>query len=652
MAFRSARPLVAAGVAVLALPALLVGCTGGTDDSTPPTAGAGSCAVPSEIGTAAPSAPASSDADASTAPEQSSGYRSGIRAAAVQDYVAVTANPVASATACQVLQDGGTAADALVAAQMVLGLVEPQSSGIGGGAFALYYDAASGAVTAYDGRETAPAAATENDLRWIADTAQQEPLPSARASGRAIGVPGTLRLLEAVHGAYGKKPWAEGFSPAIGLAEDGFRISPRLAGAIDAERQSVLLDAEMSRYLLTEDGEPQPAGTLLKNPAYAATLSAIAKEGADAFYTGDIAQSIVDSVTAPSGERTPGKMTLDDLASYRAVERDPLCERYRDRGLCSMPPPSSGGIAVAQTLGILASFDLSDLGPADKTTDGGIPRSQAIHLVSEAERLTYADRNAYVADPDFVPLPGGSSDALLAPSYLSSRAALIDREHSMGTARPGDFPGIGGNADTPEHGTSHITVADRFGNVAAMTTTIESAFGSYHMTDTGIILNNELTDFSATPTDEAGTPVANRLEGGKRPRSSMSPTLLFDLTADGARDRVIGAVGSPGGSVIIQYVVKAIVGMTDWGMDPQQAISMVNFGAGNTPTTGVGGEHPLVAGPAGQAVIAELIARGHTVSTTAQTSGASAIIRSGDSGWLGGADPRREGVVLGGSPSR
>jgi len=651
MAFRSARPLVAAGAALLALPALLVGCTTGTDDSTPPSADA-SCAVPSDAGSPAPSASASGDADISTAPEQSSGYRSGMTATAAQDYVAVTANPVASATACAVLRDGGTAADALVAAQMVLGLVEPQSSGIGGGAFALYYDAASGSVTAYDGRETAPAAATENDLRWIGPADQREPLPSTRASGRSIGVPGTLRLLEKIHGAYGKKPWADAFSPAIDLAEDGFRISPRLAGAIDAEREGVQRDPALSRYLLTEDGRPRPAGTVLKNPAYATTLSTIAKEGADAFYAGDIAQSIVESVTASSDERTPGTMTLADLASYRAVEREPLCERYRDRGLCSMPPPSSGGIAVAQTLGILSAFDLSGLGPADKSRDGGIPSAQAIHLVSEAERLAYADRNAYVADPDFVPLPGGSPAALLAPSYLASRAALIDQEHSMGTAQPGQFAGIGGNADTPEHGTSHITVADRFGNVAAMTTTIESAFGSYHMTDTGIILNNELTDFAATPTDEAGTPVANRLEGGKRPRSSMSPTLLFELTPDGERGPVIGAVGSPGGSVIIQYVVKAIVGMTDWDMDPQQAISMVNFGAGNTPTTGVGGEHPLVAGPEGQAVIAALVARGHTVSTNAQTSGASAILRTGDSGWLGGADPRREGVVLGGAPSR
>ncbi|BDH57931.1 putative gamma-glutamyltranspeptidase [Tsukamurella sp. PLM1] len=488
--------------------------------------------------------------DISVNPEGASGYRSGLPVTHTKDYAAATANPIATKAACEVLAGGGTAADALVAAQTVLGLVEPQSSGIAGGAFLLYYDAKSKKVQAYDGRETAPASADENYLRWISPDDRTAPKPDARSSGRAIGVPGALRLLEAVHGEHGQKSWRELFDPATKLADDGFDISPRLAGALADEAENFADDADLKAYFLEPDGAPKKAGVRLTNPAYAKTLGAIASEGPKAFYTGAIAQAIVDSVRDTTGGRTAGTMTLEDLANYQVKTREAVCTPYRDRELCGMPAPSSGGITVAQALGILNSFDLSKLGPAavhgaDPGPDGGIPTAEAIHLISEAERLAYADRDKYIADPDFIPLPGGSPAALVDPAYLAGRAKLIDRNKSMGTAKPGEFatatPGV---TTTPEHGTSHITVLDKFGNVASMTTTIESAFGSYHMVD-GFLLNNQLTDFSAEPADSAGQPVANRVQPNKRPRSSMSPTILFAKGSDGARGDAIGALGSP-----------------------------------------------------------------------------------------------------------
>jgi gamma-glutamyltranspeptidase/glutathione hydrolase len=585
-------------------------------------------------------------------PTPPTGYRKDMTVVQTAHYMVATANPLATQAACDVLRDGGTAADAVVAAQAVLGLVEPQSSGLGGGGFLLYYDAHSGAVQAYDGREVAPAAATENYLRWVDDRDRTQPKPDARASGRSIGVPGIVRMLADVHNEHGRTPWRDLWHPAVALADAGFDISDLLAAAIAQAAPQLRVDREASAYFLNPDGSPKPARTRLTNPAYSKTLGAIATEGAQAFYTGAIARDIVTAATATSGGRTPSLMTVDDLATYTAREREPLCTAYRAREICGMPPPSSGGIAVAATLGILEHFPMGDFKPTDLDLNGGHPTVMGVHLISEAERLAYADRDKYVADTDFVPLPGGTPNTLLAADYLTGRAALISQQHSMGTAKPGDF-----GAPTavppapPEHGTSHISVVDAQGNAAALTTTVESAFGSYHMVD-GFILNNQLTDFAAEPTGPDGTPVANRVEPGKRPRSTMAPTLVFNRSSAG-RGPLYAVLGSPGGSVIIQFVVKTVVGILDWGLSPQQAVSMVDFGAANSPQTNVGGEHPDIntAGPPGLAgdhdpLVVGLRALGHQVNLADQSSGLSAIVRIGP-GWAGGADPRRDGLVMG-----
>ncbi|MGI1846851.1 gamma-glutamyltransferase [Rhodococcus sp. SJ] len=628
--------------------ALLGACTSSGDD---PAVTAECISVPNGTPlSAAPPAPPTGERDLATNPEVATGYRDDMTAVTTATYAVSTANPVSTEAACKVLRDGGTVADALVVAQTVLGLVEPQSSGIGGGAFLLYYDAETGQVQAYDGRETAPMSATENYLRWISDTDRTEPRPDARASGRSIGVPGVVRLLEEVHRDHGSTEWARLFDPAVALAEDGVVISDRMAAAIADAAPDLAVDDEARAYFLKPDGTPKTAGTVLVNPTMAKTLGAIASDGADAFYTGALAQDIVDATATATGGRTPGTMTVDDLAGYEVKTRTPVCTPYREHEICGMPNPSSGGIAVAATMGILENFDVSALGPTEVDENGGEPTADAVHLISEAERLAYADRDKYVADSDFVPLPGNSPQTLLDDNYLRARADLIDPGRSMGTAQPGDFGPVplGVPAQDREHGTSHISIADEYGNVASMTTTIESAFGSFHMVD-GFLLNNQLTDFAAEPVDEAGVPVANRVEPGKRPRSSMAPTLVFDRNPDGTRGDVRIVVGSPGGSVIIQFVVKTLVGMLDWGLDPQQAVSAVAFGAANTPVTGVGGEHPAIDGSddgARDPLVAELRARGHQVAVLPQSSGLSALRRD-ETGWIGGADPRREGAVMG-----
>ncbi|WP_043693727.1 gamma-glutamyltransferase family protein [Nocardia abscessus] len=589
--------------------------------------------------------------DLSTNPEIATGYRANMTPVRTHTFAVSTANPVSTKAACEVLRDGGTAADALIAAQTVLGLVEPQASGIGGGAFLLYYDANTKTVDAYDGREVAPAAATENYLRWISDTDRTEPKPNTRASGRSIGVPGVLRMLEMAHRDHGKTAWRELFDPAIGLADQGFPISPRLAGQIAESAKDLAADEDAKAYFLNPDGSPKAAETVLTNPAMAKTLGAVATEGAQAFYTGAIARDIAAAAGRSSGGRTPGVITTEDLAGYQAKKRTALCTGYREHEICGMPSPSSGGIAVAATLGILENFDLATMRPDSIDRNGGKPAAQAVHLISEAERLAYADRNKYVADTDFVPLPGNSAQTLLNRDYLRQRAGLIDPNRSMGTAQPGDFGPVplGVGPQPPEHGTSHISVVDEYGNAAAMTTTVESAFGSFHLVD-GFVLNNQLTDFNADPLGADGVPMANRIQPGKRPRSSMSPTLVFDKAPDGSRGELTHVAGSPGGSVIIQFVVKTLVNMFDWGLDPQQAVSAVAFGAGNSPSTGIGGEHPAINATDNgdhDPLVLRLRQLGHQVSVAPQVSGLSALKRTGTDGWIGGADPRREGAVLG-----
>jgi gamma-glutamyltranspeptidase/glutathione hydrolase len=631
-------------VATFIAMSMVVACS--TDDSKADD----TCAIPAGPvgGAAGPSATGSSGSteNLSTNPEVDTGYRSNMTAVQTRSFAAATANPLATQAACEVLADGGDAADALVAAQMVLGLVEPQSSGIGGGAFALYYDAADKSVQAYDGREVAPAAATENYLRWIDDVNRTEPVPSARESGRSIGVPGVLRMLESLQSEHGAADWSALFDPAVALADGGFAISPRMAAAIGDSAPELGADPEARSYFLQPDGSAKPAGEMLTNPAYAKTLGAIASDGADAFYSGDIAQAIVAEAGSTAGGMTPSQMTIADLANYEAKVREPICMPYRDSQVCGMPNPSSGGLAVASILGILSNFPMEQYPPSAPDLNGGKPSVMGVHLIAEAERLAYADRDKYVADSDFVPLPGGDTAALLDPTYLKGRATSINPDRSMGTATAGTFDTGGpmGWYAGVEHGTSHISIVDEEGNAASMTTTVESSFGSFHMVD-GFLLNNQMTDFSAQPVDPQGAPLANRVEPGKRPRSSMAPTLVFAAPAGGERGDLTMVVGSPGGSVIIQFVVKTLVGLTDWKLDPQQAVSMVDFGAANTPTTNIGGEHPNIEGPDDPLVIG-LRDKGHAVDLADQSSGLSALLRT-DQGWSGGADPRREGIVLG-----
>lgn len=604
----------------------------------------------------------SGDAGDPAAPEPASGYVPGHKLVYAKNYMVVANHPLATRAGCDILKAGGSAVDAAVAVQAVLGLVEPQSSGLGGGAFMLHYDAATKKVQAYDGRETAPAAATENYLRWIDDASDQTiPKPGgARWSGRSIGTPGAVRMLDIAYKDHGKLPWKDLFGYGITLASGGFPIGGRMAAAISSSAASLKRDAEATAYFFNADGTPKALGTRLQNPAYAKTLTTLATQGADAFYTGAIAQGIVDKIrvtAAVDGSAiTPGKTTLSDLSSYKAKRRDPVCGTYRDYYVCSMSPPSSGGIAVVQALGILETFNMGLYKPTAIDLEGGKPTVMGVHLVSEAERLAYSDRDKYVADTDFVPLPGGSADTLLNKPYLQSRASLISLSKSMGTAKAGDLGSVPLGIDkTEEHGTTHFTVVDKQGNVVSMTTTVESTLGSFHMTQ-GFMLNNQLTDFASVPDDTSVTPsvkFANRVAPGKRPRSTMAPTLVFRKNADGGMGEFVMGTGSPGGGTIIQYVVKTLVGALDWGLDAQQATSLVDFGAANTVTTNVGGEHPNVIATDGglnDPLVAGLIGLGHKVSVSAQSSGISTIIRTkvGDKSVLtGGADPRREGIVLG-----
>lgn len=587
------------------------------------------------------------------APEAASGYRLGLKAKQSNSYMAVANTPLASKAGCDVLKAGGTAIDAAVAMQAVLGLVEPQSSTIAGSAFMVYYDAKTQKVVAYDGRETAPAAATGYYLarQDQADSNSPAPVPSARRSGRSIGVPGVLRMLEMAQKEHGKLAWSGLFDTGIKLADDGFKIPGRLGDAIKSNASSLALDGNAMATYFKTDGTPRLTGETMTNKPYATTLRAIASKGADALHTGDIAKAIVAKAAQSVGDDaaktpiTPSLMTLDDLANYKAKKREPVCVNYRSAyHVCTMSPPSSGGIAIAQGLGILSQFNMAQYAPMNPTNEGGVPSVMGVHLLTEAERLAYADRDKYVADTDFIPLPGNGVSTLLNPDYLKARAALINPDKSMGTAQAGDLGPVSLGIDkTLEHGTTHLSVVDAYGNVVTMTTTVESSMGSFHMVN-GFLLTNQLTDFSAAPVDSAGTPIANRVAPNKRPRSTMAPTLVFKGNKPG--DFVM-ATGSPGGGAIIQYVMKTVVGALDWGLDAQQATSLVNTGASNSPTTGIDGSNTSLDLTA---LVEGLKAKGHTVNTSAQSSGVATIIRvtkDGKSVLQGGADPRREGIVLG-----
>ncbi len=532
----------------------------------------------------------------------------------------VSANPHASRAGIAILRRGGAAIDAAIAMQMVLNVVEPQSSGIGGGAFLLHYARAGGAITAYDGRETAPAAASP-DMFLDAGGA---PLPffEAVVGGLAVGAPGLLRMLELAHREHGRLPWRELFASAIRLARDGFAVSPRLHALI-ARDPYLGTFPQTTAYFYGADGAPRPIGFSLRNPALAATLELIARHGAESFYTGALAADIAAAVQIADPQ--PGRLTAADLADYRAVRREALCRPYRAWRVCTMPPPTSGGVTTLQILGILEFF-----GPASHRP-GSV---DAVHLVAEASRLAYADRGRYLADPDFIEVPVGG---LLDRDYLARRAAVIRLDRTMGPASSGT-PGrrqgaLGAPPTRPERpSTSHLSVVDGEGNAVSMTSSIENAFGSRLMVR-GFLLNNQLTDFSFVP-DQDGAPIANRAAPGKRPRSSMAPTLVFD--SDGG---LVMAIGSPGGSAIIGYVAKTIIAVLDWRLDIQAAIDLPHHINLNSPIF-------LEAGTALEELAEALQARGHDVVIRPLNSGLHGITIGRD-GLAGGADPRREGIALG-----
>jgi len=541
------------------------------------------------------------------------------QAVTAQTYMVAAANPIAAEAGRAVLAAGGSAADAAVAVQLMLNLVEPQSSGIGGGAFLLYWDASEQRLSTLDGREKAPLAATPD--YWLGPDGEPVGFWDAVVGGRSVGVPGTLKLLDVMHSRHGRTPWADLVTPVADLADQGFKISPRMAASIaGAQERGLDKFPETKAYFFDETGAPRAAGTVLQNAAFARTLRMIAAHGSQPFYTGALAGDIVAAVRT---QENPGILTLQDMAAYEVIERPAICAPYRGYQICGMGPPTSGGLTVGMILGMLEGHDLTALGPS----------ADAWHLYAEAAKLAYADRGLYMADADFVDMP---TKGLLDPTYLNLRASLIDPARAADKAAPGEPPWDEGTLMSPDTdperpGTSHFVIVDAYGDMVSMTTTIETGFGSRVMTN-GFLLNNELTDFSRAPQAD-GNPIANRVEGGKRPRSSMSPTIVLQ---DG---KPVILAGSPGGSRIINYVAKTLVAMIDWGLDPQEAIDMGHVVNRNGATD-------LEEGTEAVALEAALTALGHEVNIRDLNSGLH-VIAITDVGLIGGADGRREGVVLG-----
>ena len=534
-----------------------------------------------------------------------------------KNWMVSVANPHAAAAGARVLSEGGTAADAMVAVQAVLGLVEPQSSGIGGGAFLVWYDSKSGEITTLDGRETAPLAATPRLFQN--ENGERLKFWDAVVGGRSVGVPGTPALMEAAHKKWGQNSWNNLFSEAIDLADNGFAVSPRLAALVarDAERLGRFSDT--ADYFFPNE-QPLVEGHLLTNPAYADLMRRMAKDGAEVIYSGDIARAIIDTVRG--AEKNPGVLSLTDLQIYKVKERPAVCAPFRGHQVCGMGPPSSGALTVGQILGLLNQF------PPGSSND-----PQTLRLIGDASRLAFADRGRYMADSDFVPMP---TQGLLAQDYLSERAKLLNGPDALTEAVPGnpEYSHASLWADDVSlelPSTSHISIVDRFGNALSMTTTIENSFGSRLMTH-GFLLNNELTDFSFS-SHRNGVPIANRVEPGKRPRSSMSPTIILK---DGRPTLVIG---SPGGSRIIGYVAEAIVAHIDWGMNIQAAVSIPH-------AINRFGTYDLEKGTSLEAMVAPLEELGYKVNLRSLNSGLHAI-SIGENGLFGGADPRREGIAIG-----
>ncbi len=569
--------------------------------------------------------------DRPSQPEASSTFRVGLNSVTATKHMAASANPLATEAGREVLRAGGSAVDAAIAIQMVLTLVEPQSSGIGGGAFLMHWDGRK--VIAYDGRETAPMAVDEK--LFLLPDGKAMPFYDAVVGGRSVGTPGAVRMLEIAHKQYGKLPWPRLFEPAIRLAENGFPMSPRLNMQLGTEKY-LKTDAASAAYFYNADGSPKAVGTAMRNPALAATLRAIAANP-NSFYAGDIPADIVKAVRSHSNA---GQLAVSDFAAYQVKQREPICTDYKQWRVCGFPPPSSGGVAVAQMLGIFAARNIAAFPPTGVMGAGGKLELQpdAVHLFSEAGRLAFADRGLYVADSDFVKVDVAG---LLDPGVPeAARAADRRPQHGYSEARCTRRCTSRAGEDTSPHkaATSHISVVDGYGNAVSMTTTIEDVFGARMMVR-GFLLNNQLTDFSFAPLAD-GLPIANRVQPGKRPRSSMAPALVFDR----ASGQLVGTIGSPGGSQIIGYVAKTLVGVLDWSLDVQQAISLPNFGSRNGPTE-------LERGQFGPFMVDALKARGHDVREIDMASGLQGIVRvrlpNGTLGWAGGADPRREGIALG-----
>lgn len=584
-------------------------------------------------------------------PEAATGFRD-VPVAEPAPSMVAAAHPLAVRAGNEILQAGGSAVDAAIAVQMVLNVVEPQSSGIGGGAFMLHWSAEQRSLQAFDGRETAPAAITERLFLHPDGTAYD--FVEAVVGGRAVGVPGVLRMLELAHQQHGVLPWKRLFQPAIAIARQGFEVTPRLH--LLTRWDPLLRTQPAARHLFYEEsGRALPVGSTLRNLALADAFERIAEEGADIFYKGELAQDIVQAVQeakrpsavtaavnyfltrglgAPSGTGwlasvpNPGFLTAEDLAGYQAVVREPVCINYRRYRVCGFPPPTSGGITVLQVLGMLSHLGIERYPPTS---------AEAMHLIAEAERLAFADRNLYIGDPDFVQVP---TAGLLDPDYLRQRANLIQPQQ-ISSGEAGTPPGVQSHwhpSTSPERpSTSHLSVADAAGNVVSMTTSIENVFGSRVMVR-GFLLNNQLTDFSFVPT-AGGRKVANALAPGKRPRSSMAPLIVFNRETH----QPVLSIGSPGGSRIIGYVAQATLGVLAWDLDPQRAVSLphvVNRG-GVTELEDQGWDRETQ-----RAVAQQLEAWGHEVTVGEQNSGLHAILR-GPRGWVGGADPRREGVAWG-----
>ncbi|OLS50810.1 gamma-glutamyltransferase [Rhodovulum sulfidophilum] len=585
------------------------------------TAFAGAAAAQEAADAIAPeSATSAAEAFAGLSPEARAAWdsREAGRPTEARDWMVAAANPLAVEAGAEILAQGGSAADAMVAVQTVLGLVEPQSSGLGGGAFLLWYDAGTGELTTLDGRETAPLAATPQ----LFQTPEGEPLAfyDAVVGGRSVGTPGTPMLMEEAHRRWGRIAWPDLFDAGIGLAEGGFQVSPRLAELVAGDEDRLRRHPATEAYFFP-GGAPVAVGTELVNPAYADTLRQIARDGSRAFYTGAIAEDIVAAVRG--AEDNPGLLSTVDLALYRVKERAPVCAPYRGHEICGMGPPSSGGLTVGQILGLLAPYDLAALGPE---------AAESWRLIGDASRLAFADRGRYMADADFVPVP---TIGLLDPAYLAGRARLLEGDDALPETAPGkpgwDHARLWADDRSIEFpSTSHISIVDAEGNALSMTTTIENGFGS-RLFVRGFLLNNELTDFSFR-THEDGLPIANRVEPGKRPRSSMAPTIVM---TDGKPSLVIG---SPGGSRIIGYVAQAIVAHLDWGMDVQQAVAMPHL-------LNRFGTYDLEAGTSAEDLAEPLAAFGFEVGTRELNSGLHAI--SVGETLQGGADPRREGIALG-----